>query len=83
MNLKQPAAPGRSRCPYSACEPISKNKKIIQKFKEAEDSRYAYQNELDKACYQCDMVYGGFKDLHIRTASGKILKHLILQKIEM
>ena len=39
-----------------------------------------FNNELDKACFQHDMAYGGFKDLTTRTASDKILpvKHLIL-----
>ena len=27
----------------------------MQKFKEARDSRYIYQNELDKACFQHDI----------------------------
>ena len=45
----------------------------MQKFKEARDSRYIYQNELDKACFQHDMAYGDFKDLTRRTASHKIL----------
>ena len=35
--------------------------------------RYIYQNELDKACFQHDMVKGEFKDLTRRTASDKIL----------
>ena len=29
-----------------------KNKEKIQNFKETWDSRYVYQNELDKACFQ-------------------------------
>ena len=40
---------------YSACGPFTKNKERIQKFKETEESRYIYQNELDKACFQHDM----------------------------
>ena len=28
-----------------------KNKERIQKYKETEDSRYIYQNALDKACF--------------------------------
>ena len=52
---------------------LQKNKKIIKKFKETGDSRYIYQNELDKACFQHDMAYGDFKDLTSRTASDKIL----------
>ena len=34
----------------------TKNKEIIQKFKETGDSRYIYRNELDKACYKHDMA---------------------------
>ena len=34
---------------YSVCGPFTKNKERIQKFKETEDSRYIYKNELDKA----------------------------------
>ena len=40
-----------------------KKKKRTQKFKETGDSRYMYQRELDKACFQHDMTYGDFKDL--------------------
>ena len=42
------------------------------KFKETGNSRYIYQNELDKACFQYDMAYGDFKDLTRRTASDCI-----------
>ena len=56
---------------YSACGPFTKNKEIIQKFKETGNSRYIYQNELDKACFQHDMAHGDFKDLTRRTASDK------------
>ena len=59
---------------YSAYGPFTKNKERIQKFKETGDSRYIYQNELDKACFQHDMAYGDFKDLTRRTASDKILR---------
>ena len=48
-----------------------KNKEIIQKFKQTGDSRYIYQKELDKTCFQHDMAYGDFKYL---TASHKILR---------
>ena len=58
---------------YSACGPFTKNKERIQKFKETGHSRCIYQNELDKACFQHDMVYGNCKDLTRRTASDKIL----------
>ena len=59
---------------YSASGPFTKNKERIKKFKEIGDSRYIYQNELDKACFQHDMAYGYFKDLTRRTASDKILR---------
>ena len=58
---------------YSARGPFKKSNQRIQKFKETRDSRYTYQNELDKACFQHDMAYGDFKDLTRRTASDKIL----------
>ena len=68
MHLRQPGFT------YSACWPFTKNKERIQKFKETGDSRYIYQNELDKACFQHDIAYGDFKDLARRRASHKILR---------
>ena len=67
MHLRQPVFT------YSAYGPFTKNKERIQKFKETSGSQYIYQNELDKACFQHDMAYGGFKDLPWRTVSNKIL----------
>ena len=67
MHVRQPGFT------YSACGPFTKNKERIQKFKETGHSRYFYQNELDKACFQHDMVYGNYKDLTRRTVSDKIL----------
>ena len=46
-----------------------KNKKI----KETGFSRYIYQNELDKACFQHDMAYGDFTDLTRRLSADKVL----------
>ena len=43
----------------------------IEVFKETGYSRYIYQNEVDKACFQHDMAYAYFKDLPRRTASEK------------
>ena len=54
--------------------PFTKNSERIQKSKETEDSRYIYQNELDKACFEHDMAYGYFKILARKTASDKILR---------
>ena len=68
MYLKQPVFT------YSVCQPFTKNKERIQKFKETGDTSYIYKNKLDKACFQHDMAYGDFKDLKRRTASDKILR---------
>ena len=68
MHLRQ------TRFTYSACGPFTKNKERIQKIKETGDSRYIYQNKLDKACFQHDMAYGDFKYLTRITASEKILR---------
>ena len=59
---------------YSVCGSFTKNKQRIQKFKETGNSRYIYQNELDKVCFQYDMAYGNFKDLTRGAASDKILR---------
>ena len=58
---------------YSACGPFTKSKEIIQKFKETGDTIYINKNELDKAYFQHDMAYGGFKDLKRRASSDKVL----------
>ena len=68
MHLKQPGIT------HSACQPFTKNKERIQKFKETGDKKNIYKNELDKSCFQYDMAYGDFKDLARRTASDNILK---------
>ena len=41
---------------YSACRPFTKSKESIKKFKEIEDTKYIYKNELDKACFQHDIT---------------------------
>ena len=67
MHLRQPGFT------YSVCGPFRKNKEKMQKYKETGDSRYIYQNELDKACFQHEMAYEDLKDLTRRTTSDKIL----------
>ena len=67
MHLRQP------RFIYSACSPLTKNKERIKNFKETEDSRYIYQNKLDKAVFQHDMAYGDFKDWNRKAAADKVL----------
>ena len=53
---------------------IYKKQRKKAKIKKTGDSRYIYQNELDKPCFQDAMAYGDFKDLTRRTASDKILR---------
>ena len=67
MHLRQPGFT------YSACGSFIKSKERIQKFQETGDSRYIYQNELDNACFQHEMVYGDFKDLNRRTFGDEVL----------
>ena len=69
MHSKQP------RFTYSVCGPFTKNKERVSKFEETRDSRYIYQNELDKACFQPNMAYEDFKDLNKRTVAEKVLHH--------
>ena len=68
MHLEQP------RFTYRACEPFTKNKERIQKFKETGDTKYIYKNEFEKACFHHNMTYGDFKYSWRRTASHKILR---------
>ena len=77
LDLRQPGFT------YSASGLVTKKKERIQKLKEARDSKYIYQNELDKLCFQHDMAYGDFKELPRRSITDKILheKALILLKI--
>ena len=51
--------------PCSACRPFTKNKERIKKSKETEHSRYNYQSQVAKACFQHDMAYGDFKGLKV------------------
>ena len=67
----------RPRFTYSAYSLFTKNKERFKK-KETGDTKYNYQNEVGKACFQPDMAYGAYEDLPKRTASGKVLviRHL-------
>ena len=52
---------------------IYKNKERTDKFIQTGNTNCIYKNELDKACFQYDMVYGKSKDLVKRTQSDKVL----------
>ena len=54
--------------------PFTKSPRKNTKFKETWDSRYIYQNELDKACFQHDIANGNFKDLARRTNFEEVLR---------
>ena len=76
MHLRQPGFT------YSACGPFIENKERIKKIKETGNSRYIYQKELDKACFQQDMAYGDFKDSNKLLIKYYVINHLILLKIQ-
>ena len=73
MHLRQPDLLDKSGFTYGACGPFAKSKERIQNSKETGDSRYIYQNELDKECFWHGIAYEHFKDLIRLTASDKIL----------
>ena len=56
-------------------EHLQKTKNKIQKFKETGNSRYIYQNELDKAFFQYDIAYGDFQDL---TKEQLLIKYCVI-----
>ena len=59
---------------YSACEPFVKHRERIQKFRETDNLKHLYRNELDKVCFNRDAAYSDSKDLAKRAISDKILK---------
>ena len=68
IHLRQPGLT------YSARGPFTKNKEKIKKFMQTGNTDFIYKNELNKACFQHDMVYGKAKDLVRRTQSDKVLR---------
>ena len=46
----------------------------IEKFMQTGNKSFIYKNELDKARFQHDMVYGKLKNLVKRTQSHRVLK---------
>ena len=68
LHLKQPGLT------YSACGPFTKHGERIQKFRETDNLKYLYRNELDKVCVAHDAAYCNSKDLPKRVISDNILK---------
>ena len=44
------------------------------------NTNYIYKNDLDKACFQHDIAYGGYKDVTKRTESDKVSKDKAFKK---
>ena len=68
IHLKQPGFI------YIAFGPFTKSKQRMNKFMQTGNTNFIYKNELDKTCFQQDMVYGKIKDLVKRTQSDKVSK---------
>ena len=68
MNLKQPGFT------YIARGQFTQNKEIIEKFMQAGNTEYIYENDFDKACFKHDMAYSKFKDLTKRAHPDKVLR---------
>ena len=68
MHLKQPGFG------YTACGLFTRNKETNETFLQARHKEFIYGNDLHKACFQHDMVYGKSKDLTKRTQSDKVLR---------
>ena len=64
---------------------LQESKERIQKFKEAGDSQFTFQNKLDKACFQHDGAYEDLKELTRGIASCKysVIKYFNLMKIQI
>ena len=64
---------------YSTYWPFKKKKKKEQgrfeTFEETGNSRYIYQNKLDKVSFRHDMVCEDYIDLAKRTVSDNVLHH--------
>ena len=60
---------------YNACRPFKKHRERIQKFRETDNLKHLYRNELEKACFAHDVTYCNSKDLAKRTISEKIFKN--------
>ena len=63
-----------SKQPGCTRGPLTKYRKIIQKFREASNLKELYRNKLDKAWFAYGTTYSYSKDLTKRTISDTILK---------
>ena len=68
IHIKEP------RFTYSASGSFTENTERIEKFMETRNISFLYKNELDKSCFQHDMVYGKSNDLTKTTHPDKVLR---------
>ena len=61
LHLRQPGFT------YSACGLFTKHLEWIQKFRETENLKHIYKNDLDEAWFDHDVAYSENKDLAKRT----------------
>ena len=47
----------------SPCEPFTKHRERIQKFRKIGNLKHLYRNQFDKACFTYDAAYFDSKDL--------------------
>ena len=57
---------------YSACGLFTKSKERIEMFMQTGNTDYIHKNEVDKTCFQHDMVYGKTKHLTRRIQSDNV-----------
>ena len=62
----------------SACGPFTKYKERIQKFTETRDSRYIYQNKLNKAFFQHNFL---MEILQIYLEEQRLIKYYVIKHI--
>ena len=55
---------------------LQKIEEKIQKLREKGDSRYIYENALNKTCFPHGMDYGDLINLTRRTVSDKIVRDI-------
>ena len=77
VHLKQPGFN------YSACGSFTKHHERIQKFRETDNLKHLYRNELDKAFFAHDAAYSESKDLAKRTISDNISKIEVKKLLEI
>ena len=59
----------------STCEPFTKHRERIKKFRETGNLKHLYINKLDKVCFAHDAVYSESNNLYKRIILDKILKN--------